>query len=378
MRAVEAIKPFDKHRPFTAEVLVNQKITGGNSSKDVRHIELSLEGSGLSYSPGDSLAVEVSNPPLLVGQLLAELELDGAQIIEHDEEAVSLAEALTDRLEITALNLGFLRSWAAVADGDELETIMATPAALAALIDDHQVVDVVRRFPAAVTAQQFADSLRKLSPRSYSIASSFDANPDEVHLTVAAVRYDAHGSEHWGAASTHLADRVDEGDAVRVFVEPNTRFRLPTDDNTPIIMIGPGTGIAPFRAFVEERAERDARGENWLFFGDRTFADDFLYQLEWQRHLKQGRLARLDVAFSRDQAEKIYVQHRIRERGADVYAWLEAGAHVYVCGDAKHMADDVHNALIDVISEHGELAHDAAEAKLKELRRAGRYQRDVY
>ena len=222
------------------------------------------------------------------------------------------------------------------------------------------------------------DSLRKLAPRSYSIASSLAANPDEVHLTVAAVRYDAFGSRHWGAASTHIADRVDEGESLQVFVEPNKRFRLPSSDDSPIIMIGPGTGVAPFRAFVEERAERGARGESWLFFGDRTFADDFLYQLEWQRHLKHGRLSRLDVAFSRDQSEKIYVQDRIREHGAQLSDWISRGAYVYVCGDAKNMAGDVHDALIEVIATHGGISRDAAESQLKELRRAGRYQRDVY
>ena len=232
-------------------------------------------------------------------------------------------------------------------------------------------------YTAQVTAQQFVDSLRKLTPRSYSIASSHRANPDEVHLTVAAVRYEAHGTEHWGAASTHIADRLEAGDSVSVFVEPNSRFRLPGDD-TPIIMIGPGTGVAPFRAFVEERAERGATGKSWLFFGDRTFSDDFLYQLEWQRHLKHGRLDRLDLAFSRDQDEKVYVQQRIREHGGEVYRWLEEGAVVYVCGDAKHMAGDVNDALIDVLMTEGGFDRDGAETRLKELRRDGRYQRDVY
>jgi sulfite reductase (NADPH) flavoprotein alpha-component len=217
-----------------------------------------------------------------------------------------------------------------------------------------------------------------LSARSYSIASSQRANPDEVHLTVAAVRYEAFGSEHWGAASTHLADRLAEGDSVAVYVEPNTRFHLPDDDGTDIIMIGPGTGVAPFRAFVEEREARGATGRNWLFFGDRTFADDFLYQLEWQRHLKSGALTRLDLAFSRDQAHKLYVQDRIREHGAEVHAWLEGGAALYVCGDAKRMAGDVDTALVDVLIRHGGLADEAARQRLKELRRDGRYQRDVY
>jgi len=198
-----------------------------------------------------------------------------------------------------------------------------------------------------------------------------------VHLTVAAVHYEAFGSEHWGAASTHLADRVAEGESVSVYVEPNTRFRLP-DDDKPIIMIGPGTGVAPFRAFVDERSERAATGKNWLIFGDRKLSSDFLYQLEWQRHLKQGHLQRLDVAFSRDQTEKIYVQQRIRENAEEIYSWLQEGAVIYVCGDAKRMAGDVDDALVDVIATQAGIERNDAEMYLKELRRDRRYQRDVY
>ena len=378
--AVDTAVQYDRQHPFVAEVLVNQKITGKGSSKDVRHIELSLEDSGLRYEPGDALAVIADNPPQLVAQLGELLGIDPSTEVSVDDETMSFGEALRGRVEITSLSLGFLQSWADFADSGELRALLAEDrrSELGELLDTHQVIDVARRFPADVSAQRFVDSLRKLSPRSYSIASSQAANPDEVHLTVAAVRYDAFGSEHWGAASTMLADRVEAGDTVRVYVETNPRFRLPDDDALPVIMIGPGTGVAPFRAFVEERAERGAGGASWLFFGDRTMQDDFLYQLEWQRHLKQGRLARLDVAFSRDQAHKVYVQDRIREHGADVYEWIEQGAAIYVCGDAKHMAGDVHDALVDVIAQHGELERDAAEQRLKELRRAGRYQRDVY
>ena len=219
--------------------------------------------------------------------------------------------------------------------------------------------------------------LRNLSPRSYSISSSPDANPDEVHLTVAAVRYEAFGHEHWGSASTYLADRLEEGDTVSMYVERNSRFRLPGED-VPIIMIGPGTGIAPFRAFVEQRAEQGSAGDNWLFFGDRNFDSDFLYQLEWQRYLKRGILTRLDVAFSRDQRQKIYVQDRIRESSKEVFRWIERGAALYVCGDSKRMAGDVNDALIDVLVNEGGMDAAAAAKKLKALRGEGRYQRDVY
>jgi len=380
LRAVESVASFDKHHPFAATVLVNQKITGGTSAKDVRHIELSIEGSGLQYEPGDALAIIAQNPPQLVAEFLDTLQLQADELVRLNEENRRLGDVLHRDVEITVANLGFLRTWAELSTSAQLLELLDTnnQAALGEFVDTHQIIDIVRRFPAEVTAQTFIEALRKLSPRSYSIASSLDANPDEVHLTVAAVHYDAFGTEHWGAASTHVADRLAEGDTVPVYIESNSRFRLPVENDVPIIMIGPGTGVAPFRAFVEERTERNASGDNWLFFGDRRFSDDFLYQLEWQRHLKQGRLDRLDVAFSRDQNEKIYVQDRIRENGAELFAWLERGAYLYVCGDAKNMAGDVHDALVDVVCEHAGLDRAAAGQRLKELRRAGRYQRDVY
>jgi sulfite reductase (NADPH) flavoprotein alpha-component len=248
---------------------------------------------------------------------------------------------------------------------------------LSEFVDSHQIIDIVRKYPAKMTAGEFVSALRKLSPRSYSIASSQRANPDEVHLTVAAVRYSAFGTEHWGSASTLLADRLEAGDVVSVYIEPNTRFRLPSNPETPVIMIGPGTGVAPFRAFVEERVEQSASGKNWLIFGDRNFSSDFLYQLEWQRYLKQGHL-QLDIAFSRDQKDKIYVQDRIASNAAKVYAWIKDGAVIYVCGDAKRMAGDVDDALLDVLVSQGGCSRDEAGTRLKEMRRAGKYQRDVY
>jgi sulfite reductase (NADPH) flavoprotein alpha-component len=379
LRAVATAVLHDKHRPFAAEVLCNQKITGANSSKDVRHIELSLEGSGIRYEPGDALAVIVENPPRLVAQFIDALGFDAGTEVRNGERATTIVEALGKDLEITVPSLGFLRAWARMSGAAELSALLEPDrqAELSRFVETHQIIDIVRRFPAPVGAGEFAAILRKLNPRSYSIASSPSANPDEVHLTVAAVRYEAHGSEHWGAASTHLADRIEPGDRLSVYVEPNARFHLPADD-VPIVMIGPGTGVAPFRAFVEERAERAAPGGNWLFFGDRTLSEDFLYQLEWQRHLRDGHIERMDVAFSRDTEHKIYVQQRIRERGAELWRWIEAGAVIYVCGDAKHMAPDVHAALIDVIASGANIGRDAADARLKELRRAGRYQRDVY
>ena len=371
---------YDRARPFPAAVLTNQKISGRDSGKDVRHIELSLEDSGLDYEPGDALAVIADNPPRLVAALIAELGADPLETIRLGDEVLTLDAALSSRLEITAASTSFLKAWADRAANPELNRLLAPgqEGALTGFLHEHQIIDVVRRFPAAVGAQDFAACLRALGPRSYSIASSLRAHPGELHLTVAVLRYRAFGSEHEGAASTYLADRVAVGERVRVYVEANERFRLPADDTAPVIMIGPGTGVAPFRAFIEERRERAASGDNWLFFGDRCLTEDFLYQLEWQRYLKSGLLTRLDVAFSRDQARKIYVQDRLRERSAEVFAWLEKGAYVYVCGDARRMAGDVHAALLDILSSQGGLTPEAAEQRLKALKRAGRYRRDVY
>ena len=378
LHAVKPVAPYDKHRPFAAEVLTNQKITGAQSSKDVRHVELSLEGSGLSYEPGDSLAVIADNPPQLIEELLAALGFSGDEEVTIKDSTIPIRDALRTELEITAPSLAFLKSYADLAGSEELLELLESERQLAEYLDKRQIIDIVREFPTTLSPADFAGVLRKLMPRSYSIASSPLANPDEVHLTVAAVKYQAFGTEHWGAASTMLSDRIAEGDKVSVFVDANPRFRLPADGQTPIIMIGPGTGVAPFRAFVEQRAELGASGKNWLFFGDRTFHSDFLYQLEWQRFLKRGILQRLDVAFSRDQADKIYVQDRIREHAADVWAWLQQGAVLYVCGDAKQMAGDVHDALIDVLVTQADYDAESAEDYLKDLRRAGRYQRDVY
>jgi sulfite reductase (NADPH) flavoprotein alpha-component len=380
---LHAVKPpavYNRHRPFEAVVLTNQKITGAKSTKDVRHIELSLEDSGLIYEPGDSLAVIADNPPQLIEELLDTLGFSGDEEVEVQGATFTIRDALRTKLEITVPNLGFLKVYAELADSQDLRDLLQPDrqAGLSVYLEARQIIDIVREYAAPVSAAEFAASLRKLMPRSYSIASSPLANPDEVHLTVASINYQAFGTEHWGAASTMLADRIAEGDKVSVFVEPNPRFRLPADGQTPVIMIGPGTGVAPFRAFVEQRSELGATGKNWLFFGDRTFHSDFLYQLEWQRFLKQGVLHRMDVAFSRDQADKVYVQHRIEEQGAEVYEWLQQGAAIYVCGDAKQMAGEVHDALVNILVSHGGHDSESAEIYLKDLRRAGRYQRDVY
>ena len=362
-----------RERPFAAGILLNQPITGRGSSKDVRHIELSLEGSGIRYLPGDSLGVAPRNPAPLVEAVIAAAKVDGAAPVNAGERPSTLAEVLTAQREITVLNRPLLERVAR--HHQDLKHILEDRVQLQSFFETRQVIDLLADYPKDWEPQELVDAFRKLSPRLYSIASSPDANPDEAHLTVSVVAYEQFGRRHWGAASNYL---IGDPETVPVYVEENDRFRLPGNGDTPVIMIGAGTGVAPYRAFVEHRQEHGHAGDNWLFFGDRHFASDFLYQLEWLRYRKDGILTRLDVAFSRDRAEKVYVQHRLREQAREVYAWLERGAHLYVCGDAKRMAVDVHNALLDVVGEQGGMSPERAAEYLGELKSARRYQRDVY
>ncbi|WP_447734080.1 assimilatory sulfite reductase (NADPH) flavoprotein subunit [Rhodanobacter soli] len=395
LHAVPSRSAYSREQPFAASVLANQRIVGRDSARDVRHVELSLEGSGLHYQPGDALGVWPRNPPALVGQWLEALQLDGAQEVAHQGRTLPLRQWLEREREITRLHRGFIAALATAGGHGALVQLLQPEQSmqLAAVLADDQPIDLLRRYPATWRPEALLAALRPLAPRLYSIASSPKAVGEEVHLTVAVVDYEAHGSAHWGAASSLLAATAEDG-RLPVFIEPNERFRLPADDSRDIIMIGPGTGVAPFRAFVQERRESGATGRNWLFFGNRHFASDFLYQVEWQQALQDGSLHRLDLAFSRDPAfsesphrdvrgvardsHKTYIQQRLREQGAELHAWLEGGAHIYVCGDSKHMARDVHAALVDVIAAHGGHSPEAAQAWLGELLQQGRYARDVY
>ncbi|WNG18561.1 assimilatory sulfite reductase (NADPH) flavoprotein subunit [Cystobacter fuscus] len=371
---------FSRENPYPAQVLANQRITGRGALKDVRHVELSLEGSGLRYEPGDALGVVPRNPPELVDAVLSTLKLDGATEVSRDGRALPLHRWLSEGLEITRLSRPFLTSHAERTGDAELKRLLApeNAAGLRKLLDSHQVIDLLRAHPAEWNAKELVGALRRLTPRLYSIASSQKRVGDEVHLTVARVDYEAFGTRHFGAASSYLSTRTAEEDVVEVFIESNERFRLPADPSRDILMIGPGTGVAPFRAFVQERAETGASGRNWLFFGEQHFRSQFLYQVEWQEAVKKGELHRLDVAFSRDQGQKVYVQHRLREKGRDVHAWLEGGASLYVCGEAQRMAPDVHEALIDIYVAHGGKSREDARAHLETLREQQRYLRDVY
>lgn len=373
LRAVAKAPAHSRQNPWLADVLVRQPITGPASSKAVFHVEVDIENSGLDYLPGDSLGIVSSNPDALVEALLEATHLDGDTPVTLDGASLPLATVLRDKKEVTALSRPFLQHLGA--DHPALNDVLADRDALAHYFKTRQLIDVVNDHPRDWSAQAFSDALRGLTPRLYSIASSPLANPGEAHLTVARVAYEAWGRAHWGSASTFLADGPDQ---VPVYVEKNDHFRLPADGDTPIIMIGAGTGVAPYRAFIEHRAALGHRGDNWLIFGDRNFASDFLYQLEWLRYRKDGLLTRLDVAFSRDQQQKQYVQHRVLEQARELSQWFERGAHVYVCGDADYMAVDVHNALQTVLEQGGKRSPEQAAAELAALKQAGRYLRDVY
>lgn len=373
-----AASQYSKQNPFAAELYTNQKITGRDSTKDVRHIEISLAGSGLSYQPGDALGVYFTNDEALVRELLLLTAIARDTPVTIGGETLTIEQALTEQLELTQSYPAFVEKYAAATGNATLSELAADKAALRTYLSERQIIDIVREHPGLLSAQQLADALRKQQPRLYSIASSQAEVEDEVHLTVAVVRYDAYGQPHLGGASGFLAERLAEGDKVKVFVEHNNNFRLPQSDDTPVIMIGPGTGIAPFRAFLQERDARGASGKNWLFFGNPHFTQDFLYQLELQNYLKRGVLSKLDVAFSRDQATKVYVQDKLRKHGAEVWQWLNDGAHLYICGDANRMAKDVQQALIEIVQQYGGKTAGEAQHYLDELRVAKRYQKDVY
>jgi sulfite reductase (NADPH) flavoprotein alpha-component len=373
---------YDKQNPFSAELLVSQKITGRDSAKNVSHVEIDLADSGLTYQPGDALGVWFDNSETLVDELLTALSLSAIEEVSlkitGNITSISLKKALIEQLEITQTAPSFISFWAGISNNDALKTIADDKTSARDFAANHQIIDVVKLYPGTVEAQAFVDALRKITPRLYSIASSQLEVEEEVHLTVGLVNYNIDEHERFGGASSYLTQRLEEGGNVKVFVEHNDNFRLPQNSETPIIMIGPGTGVAPFRAFMQEREANEATGDNWMFFGDQTFTQDFLYQVEWQNYLKSGLVTKLDVAFSRDQKQKIYVQDRIKENSADVYEWLQRGAHLYICGDANRMAKDVHETLVEVVATQGNKTIEQAEEYLKELRINKRYQKDVY
>ena len=369
---------YNKANPFPATLITNQKITGRQSDKDVRHLEFDLAGSDLHYQAGDALGVWFDNDPQLVDEILSLAQIDPTTEVTIERKTQTISTALLSHLELTQNTPAFVKGYAALANNEQLNDLVADNQALQELVQRTPIVDVLHKFPAKLTAEQLVSLLRPLTPRLYSISSSPAEVGEEVHLTVGVVRFEHEGRARSGAASSFLADRVEEDGAVRVFVEHNDNFRLPNDMTKPIIMVGSGTGVAPFRAFMQQRVADEASGKNWLIFGNPHFASDFLYQTEWQQFAKEGFLHKYDFAWSRDQEKKIYVQDKIRENSTALWQWLQEGAYFYVCGDASKMAKDVEQALLDVIAKEGNLSPDEAEDYLNELREEKRYQRDVY
>ncbi|EIY5127647.1 sulfite reductase [NADPH] flavoprotein alpha-component [Klebsiella variicola] len=370
--------PYTKEAPLSATLSVNQKITGRDSEKDVRHIEIDLGDSGLRYQPGDALGVWYQNDPQLVKELVELLWLKGDEPVTVDGKTLPLAEALEWHFELTVNTATIVENYATLTRSESLLPLVGDKAQLQQYAAATPIIDMVRFSPAQLDAEALIGLLRPLTPRLYSIASSQAEVESEVHVTVGVVRYEIEGRARAGGASSFLADRVEEDGEVRVFIEHNDNFRLPANPETPVIMIGPGTGIAPFRAFMQQRAADGAQGKNWLFFGNPHFTEDFLYQVEWQSYVKEGLLTRIDLAWSRDQQQKVYVQDKLREQGAELWRWINDGAHIYVCGDANRMAKDVEHTLLEVIAEYGAMDAEAADEFLSELRVERRYQRDVY
>lgn len=372
---------YSRKNPFAAELTERVILNGAGSAKETIHLEMNLEGSGLVYQTGDALAVVPHNAEDIVEDIIKVTNLDAAAAVSIKEQEYTLKQALTSQLDVTGVSLPVLKRYNEIAKDAKLAEMLdpANKASLQAYLDGREIIDILKDFPAKdITASALVGIMRKLPPRLYSIASSPKAHPGEVHLTVGVVRYDTHGRHRKGVCSTYLAERIQEGEKVDVFVTPNKHFKVPANSDAPMIMVGPGTGIAPFRAFVEERKATQAKGKNWLFFGDQHYLTDFLYQTEWQDYLADGILTKLDVAFSRDQQEKIYVQDRMRENAKELYAWIQEGASFYVCGDASRMATDVDVALHDIIEKEGGMSAEEAAAFVKQLKKDKRYLRDVY
>lgn len=369
---------YHRDNPFIAAVNVNQKITSCDSDRDIRHIELDLSDSDLHYQPGDAVGVWYQNSNELVEEILSITQLAGETPVEHHGQQIALKTVLTEYVELTQNTPIIIEKYAQAVQHPELLTLMGDREALLEMSQTLPLVDMLNRYRGKIAAQTFVELLRPLTPRFYSIASAQDEVGSEVHLTVNVVRYQVDDKIRMGGASGFLANQIADQDQVKIFIEHNDNFRLPDDTHAPIIMIAAGTGIAPFRAFLQQRASQGATGKNWLFFGNPHFISDFLYQVEWQSYVKEGLLTHIDLAWSRDQAEKIYVQDKLIAQASDIWQWLQEGAFIYVCGDAKRMAKAVDLALQQILMTQAQYRQEQAISYLDELRSQKRYQRDVY
>lgn len=374
----EVLPKYNRKNPYQATLLEKINLNGRGSSKETIHLELSIKGSGITYAPGDSLGVYAPNSKGLVEKVLNTLHLSGSEEVDTPSGTKSLQEALTYDYELTPLTTLSLSRYAELTGSTNLKKMLKDKANVEAYIYGRDLIDLFKEYPFKMNASELISVLRKNTARMYSIASSQEAYEDEIHLLVSVVRYQAYGRSREGLCSSYLADRLAIDDKLKIFVEENIRFRLPEDDTVPIIMVGPGTGIAPFRAFIQQREAKGAEGKSWLFFGDRNFTTDFLYQAEWKQYLKEGILTKMDVAFSRDTNCKVYVQHRMLEKGKELFQWLEEGAHFYVCGDATSMAKDVDKTLKEIVRLYGNKSMEEAEEYVKYLQLSNRYQTDVY
>ncbi|WP_145381322.1 assimilatory sulfite reductase (NADPH) flavoprotein subunit [Staphylococcus cohnii] len=374
-------KRYSKTQPYEAEILENINLNGRGSNKEVRHIELQLEDYGEDYEPGDCLVVIPENDEKLVETLLNQLDWDAQTEVPINDkgDVLTVKEALQHHFEITKLTKPLLQKAAELFGNKTLAENVIDQDWIKSYVYGRDLIDLIQDFrPEKLEPEVLYQFLRKLPPREYSIASSYEANPDEVHITVGAVRYQAHQRERQGVCSIQLAERMEPGTSISVYLKKNPNFKFPFDKATPVIMIGPGTGVAPFRSYLQAREELDLSGQTWLFFGEQHFTTDFLYQTEWQDWLKEGVLSKLDLAFSRDTEEKIYVQHKIEEQSKTFYEWLKNGAALYVCGDEQNMAKDVHKAIHQVLVKEGNMSDEEAETYLTQMKQDKRYQRDVY
>lgn len=371
------VDDFSKTNPYMATVIEKVKITGRDSDKEVYHVELSLEGSGLEYEPGDSIGIFTQNPEQLVDQILEFTGFDSAQKVDIADREVSIKDALSYHLEITILTFDLLNKYYEKTKNEELGRLLEDDKLLDEYLYGHDVLDLLEDYPYQWNANKLVEILRPIPPRLYSISSSMESVGEEVHATVSVVRYERKNRERRGACSSYLADEIEIDEQIPIYIDRNPSFKLPAN-GSKIIMVGAGTGVAPYRAFMQHRESLGIKGDTWLFFGDRRFSSDFLYQVEWQKLLKSEHLAKLDVAFSRDQEEKVYVQHKLKEKQKEIFEWIENGAHFYLCGDMKYMAKDVNKVLLEIIQAQGGITEEQAEKYVKNLKREKRFQTDVY
>ncbi|MBK4775685.1 sulfite reductase subunit alpha [Candidatus Pantoea edessiphila] len=368
---------YTKNNPFNACCLVNQKITGKNSEKDIRHIEIDISKSNIYYYPGDALGIWYKNNTNLISEILNLVGLKGNEKVKIQNKILLIKDALKKHFELTKNSKNIVKKYAILSKNNNLFSILNDNYQLTKYSNLYPIVDMIRLNPSKLTPEQLISLLRPLTPRLYSISSSQNEVENEIHITVNIVSFYIENYFRGGGASTWLSNCI-EGDMIDIFIERNDHFRLPLDHTLPIIMIGAGTGISPFRAFMQQREYDGASGKNWLFFGNHCFTEDFLYQLEWQEYIKKGLLNKISLAWSRDQSEKIYIQDKIRDNGNDVWYWIKEGAHIYICGNANSMAKDVEKVLLEIIARHGHMNFTKAEDFLNDLRIEHRYKRDVY